>query len=488
MRSASKLLSASALQAFKWSMLGEAASRVITPLTFLVLALLLVPEDFGVAAAATVVISLSLALAEAGVGRALVQGGGDTEPAASTAFWMTFFFGCIAAAVLVIVAPSLAALFRDSRVSDVVRVLSLQCVLVGLCTVPAALLQRQLRFRDLFWVRSANTFLLCVVSISLAVTGKGYWALVFGTLAGQLVQTLMLWRRCRWMPRSFLDAKSALLLIRFGRWAALSALLGWFYTWADALIVGHYLGAHDMGLYRVGNTLVVALFGLILAPLLPVLFPLFSMHSGDLPAVRRDLASVVRAIAVVSLPGGGLLVLASPLADALLATRGWGGIGMVIAILGATHGVAWLVGANGEALRGAGKPRAEALAMGGAIIGYLAAYVTAIQFGLEAFLWTRLGMAVFGVLVQVAVARAVIQFPLRNWLQLAWRPLLVAVCLIVLHLTAVRFGDATSISHLVATLFGLALYSLYLLVAEQRLLNIVLSARRQSTTDHTTRQ
>jgi len=44
-------LARKAFHAFKWSILGEIASKAIGPLVFLVLARLLVPEDFGVIAA-----------------------------------------------------------------------------------------------------------------------------------------------------------------------------------------------------------------------------------------------------------------------------------------------------------------------------------------------------------------------------------------------------------------------------------------------------
>lgn len=55
------------LRSFKWSILGEVFSRMIRPLVFLVLAKILVPEDFGVVAAATVVVSFSQIFWDAGL-------------------------------------------------------------------------------------------------------------------------------------------------------------------------------------------------------------------------------------------------------------------------------------------------------------------------------------------------------------------------------------------------------------------------------------
>lgn len=466
------LLSPHVLHAFKWSMLAEAASRLAAPLSFFLLALVLAPEDFGVVAAATVVVSLSLAVAEAGLGKALVQSEDKSEHAASTAHWITMSLGLFATVLLWLLAPYIALFFQDARITNVIRVLSPQCVLASLCTVPAALLQRRLAFRELFWVRVSTTALPGLASIPLALAGMGYWALVAGTLAGQAAQVIMLWRTSRWAPRFYFTIQMARSLLRFGRWAALSTLLAWFYTWVDILIVGHYLGSHEMGLYRVGNALVVAAFGMLLAPLLPVLFPLFSRHQHNLHEIRSDLALVVRAIASISLPGGALLLLGSPLVETLLAPRGWTGIGTVIAFLGATHGIAWLVGANGEALRGAGKPHAESLAMGLAIFGYLAAFLLAIRYGLQAFLAARLGMACIGVLVQLSVARWAIRLPVRSTLHAIRWPLLAASAIGALHFVPIRHNGATASLLILST--GLLLYCVFLWTSERKLLRTAL--------------
>lgn len=469
------LLSPHVLHAFKWSMLAEAASRLFAPLSFFLLALILTPEDFGIVAAATVVISLSVAIAEAGLGKALVQRNGDIETAASTAYWITASLGLFATIILWLAAPYIALFFQDARIANVIRALSLQCVLASLCTVPAALLQRKLAFRDLFWVRLTTTALPGLASIPLALAGMDYWALVAGTLAGQAAQVVMLWRIGRWTPRFHISIEMAGALLRFGRWAALSTLLAWFYTWVDTLIVGHYLGSHEMGLYRVGNALVMAAFGTVLAPLLPVLFPLFSRHQNNPLEIRSDLALVVRTIASISLPGGALLLLASPLAEALLAPKGWSGIGIVIAFLGTTHGIAWLVGANGEALRGAGKPHAESLAMGLAIFGYLAAFLIAIRHGLQAFLAARLGMACIGVMVQMSVARWALRFPVLPTMNAAKWSLLAALAIASLYFLSIRHGTTGS---LLALSVGILMYGAFLWACERRLLRTFLHAVR----------
>ena len=57
------------MHALKWSMGAEIASKVIQPLVFVILARLLSPEDFGVMAAALMVISFSQVFWDSGWAR-----------------------------------------------------------------------------------------------------------------------------------------------------------------------------------------------------------------------------------------------------------------------------------------------------------------------------------------------------------------------------------------------------------------------------------
>ncbi len=474
------LLSPNSMRAFKWSLFGEASTRLISPLTFLALAFILIPDDFGIVAAATVVISLMLAFAEAGFGKALIQCRDNFGVALSTALWLTLVLGALSALVMYLIAPWISDFFQDTRLTLVVRALSIQCLLAGACVVPVAVLQRNLDFYKLFQVRLYSSLLIGIVSVALAFSGFGYWSLVLGTLIGLAVQVLMLWSGKTWQPKMQFDITIARSLFNFGKWATLSALLGWFYLWVDALIVGRYLGTHDMGIYRVGNTMVIALFGIILAPLLPVLFPLFSKHHGVTTAIRKDLTTVVRAIALVSFPIGGLLVAAAPIAELILAPHGWVGIGTVIGFLGATHGIAWLVGANGEALRGAGKPHAETIAMGIGTLGYLAAFLIAIQYGLQSFLWARLGLACFGVIVQISVTKKILNLGYNAWPQLFIKPALLAIAIISAHFIAMHFGYNSLFWQLSIVLAGVLSIVVFVYFNERELLQTAIATLRNS--------
>jgi O-antigen/teichoic acid export membrane protein len=405
------------VHALKWSVLGELGARVLGPLTFVVLARVLLPTDFGVVAAATVVVSLAQVLCELGLAKALVQRRDRVSDAATTAFWMNAVFGVLMTALAWVLAPAVAHFFGDSQIGLALRALSPVMLLSALTAVPMALLQREFRFKTLFWSRLVGAAIPAMVGIPLALAGGGFWALVAGTLAGQMMQATVLWAVGGWRPALSFDRGLAAELLGFGRWALLAGLLGWGFAWLDAVIVGRYLGAHEMGLYRTGGALVTLLFGLVFAPLLPVLYSLFSRAQQDLPLLRSSLLVVVRLSTLILLP---MVMLAYALRDVLasgLLGAQWQEAGQVIAVLAMVQGVSWLVSFNGELYRAVGRPLAEVIAMGPMLILYVIVYLLAVGHGLEVFLWCRLALTVLGVAAQVVVAWRVVQIAPRLWIR-----------------------------------------------------------------------
>ncbi|MGB5718542.1 MAG: lipopolysaccharide biosynthesis protein [Gammaproteobacteria bacterium] len=386
------------MHAMKWSMGAEVASKVIQPLVFVILARLLSPEDFGVMAAALMVISFSQVFWESGMGKALIQRQGKIDKAANAAFWLNIVLGISVAAILFYSAAGIAdVFFHDDRVAGILQVMTLQVLLGALASVHVALLQKDMRFNHLFWVRFATVSLPGLVSIPLAWGGMGYWALVAGTLLGQAAQVLVLWRISGWRPRFEFDRAVAVDLARFGVWVSLSGLLAWFYIWADSLVVGMYLGAHDLGLYRTGNQFVILVYSLVFAPLLPVLYSHFSVIQHDTQRLNRALARVMRLIALIAIPVAFLLfVLSEPLAAVLFGEK-WTGIGFVVGVLALAHGYAWLVGVSGEIYRAVGKPKYESVAMLLSFAVYFPAYLVAIESGFTEFVWTRFLLVAWGI-------------------------------------------------------------------------------------------
>ena len=392
--------------ALKWSFASELAAKVIQPVVFIILARLLTPEDFGVMTAAMMVIAFSQIFWEAGMGKALIQRQTDIEEAANAAFFINIALGIVIAGLLYLFAQPIAqTFFQDDRVTAVLQVMTLQVLLGALSSVQTALLQKEMGFKKLFWVRFATVSLPGLASIPLAWNGMGYCALVAGTLVGQLAQAIMLWRISPWRPKFNTNTVVTREIGKFGGWVGLTGLLTWFYAWADSLVVGHYLGSHDLGLYRTGNQFVSLAFVIIFGPILPVLYSHLSRLNSDKVKMRTTAESAISILSVIAIPISILFVAYSSELQEIVFGAKWTGIGVVIAAMAMMHGYSWLVGMNGEFYRAIGKPNYETVVTASTLIIYLGVYLYVINEGLDAFAWARMWLAVGALLLHVILLK-----------------------------------------------------------------------------------
>lgn len=380
----------------KWSFASEIVTKAISPIVFIVLSRLLTPKDFGVMAAATMVIAFTQMFWEAGMSKALIQTKDDLQIAANIAFFSNIILGSIVTLFIYSFSDLVAeTFFQDDRVGYVLKFMSLQVFLGAFASVHIALMQRAMKFDSLFKVRFLTVGLPALASIPMALNGMAYWSLVAGSLIGQLAQVVFLWKISDWRPTLIVERGIFVNMVRFGIWIAISSLLGWFYLWADSLIVGMCLGSHDLGLYRNGNQFVNLIFLVSFGSLLPVTYSYFSRQSENEGILQKILAKAIHLLTIVAIPVSFIIYAVSePLADLVFGTQ-WSGIGFVIGILGLSNGYAWVVGLNGEAYRAIGKPQFETVIMLIACVVYLPLYILAAKQGFETFVKIRFFATVF---------------------------------------------------------------------------------------------
>lgn len=382
--------------ALKWSFLSELAAKAIQPVVFIVLARLLTPDDFGVMTAAMMVIAFSQIFWEAGMSKALIQRQTDIRDAANAAFWINIALGILIAGLLYLFAQPIAlTFFQDERITSVLQVMTLQVLLGAFSSVQIALLQKGMGFKKLFWVRFATVSLPGVASIPLAWNGLGYWALVAGALTGQFAQVIVLWGMSSWRPSLKGNRAVTKELARFGSWVGLSGLLAWFYAWADSLIVGMYLGSHDLGLYRTGSQFSIMVFAIIFSPITPVLYSQLTKLSGNRSALREAVESYIKIITIVAIPIAFMIFSLNGYVERYVFGEAWSGVGMVLGVLALTHGVSYLTSMNTEAYRAAGRPEYETLVMALPVPIYIITYVVLAPNGLEYFLAGRVALVIF---------------------------------------------------------------------------------------------
>jgi O-antigen/teichoic acid export membrane protein len=111
-----------------------------------VLARLVSPAEFGIAAAGLVIAELAFTFSEAGMGQALTQRSQLRPEHVRVAFSVMLLLGLVAAAAVAIAAPIISDFFRMPLLERIVPLLALLIPIHGLSSISVALLSRQGRF------------------------------------------------------------------------------------------------------------------------------------------------------------------------------------------------------------------------------------------------------------------------------------------------------------------------------------------------------
>jgi O-antigen/teichoic acid export membrane protein len=429
-----------AVKSVKWTFLMEVVGRGTQPIITLILARLLTPADFGLIGMCMVVISLTLVFQNFGLDRALIQREEGISEAANVAFWANLLLSVVLYLILFLSAPLIATFFREPQAVDVLRVLCLRIILFSLVSVQQALFQRVLEFKKLFVVRLISAVIPAFVSIPLALNHYGVWALVYGSLAGSLAQAVLLFVLTPWRPRLFFDYLIARQLVSFGGWAMLETLLGWLLLWGDSAILGRFLGAKELGVYRVGITLILLVTGFTCGAISTVTYSAFSRLQMNRSELKRYFINTTKLTAGIALPIGICLAfLSQPISDVVFGEK-WQGIGTVIAIIGLSEAIAWLVGINPNVYRAMGKPDINSKLLILNVLYFIPAYILAAPYGLVAVCATRLLCTILSIPLHLYATQRILSIsPLYLW-QCTRAPIAVALVMGAVIYGTVRFS------------------------------------------------
>jgi len=307
-----------------WTAFGKGAYGVLQLVVVGILARHVSPADFGVVSAALIVIALSGIVSQLGMGPALVQRPELERRHIDTAFTSSVMMDLMLGAAIWLGAPLASSFFRIANVEPVLRALAWVFPLQGLATVAESLMKRELRFRSL-----ANLDVISygvgygVVGITLALLGKGVWALVAAQIAQNVVKTGIL---LSWQPprlRSLPDRDAFRELMGFGAGFTIAKIANQLAAQGDYLVVGRFLGPAPLGYYGRAYNLMSAPasgFGTILDA---VLFPAMARVQTDAQRLAGAYRRGIALIALVFLPASVALVLLAPEVVAVLLGPHW---------------------------------------------------------------------------------------------------------------------------------------------------------------------
>lgn len=278
-------------------------AKLVTQIIYqIVMARLLVPEQFGIVAMASPIFAFAVLVGDLGLSQAAIQRESVTDEQLSLLFWANLTVTLVFALVLILSSSLVASFYREPTVGPVLSVMGATLVISALSSQHLVLLNRELRFATLAKIDSVSFFLGGSLAVGAAFFGFGLWSLVIQQIATATIMSATLWFAVEWhpmLPTRFSDGKG---FLGFGADMTAANVANYFSRNIDNVLIGRVWGDVQLGTYDRAYKLLLLPLNQLVAPMSKIAVPLLSRMIVDVAAYRRAYFLMLELVIILTFP------------------------------------------------------------------------------------------------------------------------------------------------------------------------------------------
>jgi PST family polysaccharide transporter len=293
-------------QATKGAMLTGVAQIYRMAVNFIasiILARLLTPGDFGVVAIASSSMALVVLVQDLGLSQTTIQRQAMSLRQLSGLFWISAGSGLLFAVVLTLLAPGVALLFGDERLTSLVAVFAMTVAVGGFQSQLLALMNRQFRFKALAAIDMTATTTGVIAGLTTAWLTPSYWALVAPYIAASITSLTCVSIFGQFRPSSPSFEGDFRQIFKFSSGVSGYNIANYLARNADNFLIGKFYGDEQLGYYDRAYRLLLFPLLQILAPLSRVMLPVLSRLRSDPYRYRNAYGECVSLVMTATQPG-----------------------------------------------------------------------------------------------------------------------------------------------------------------------------------------
>jgi len=446
----------------KWSLFSEVATKLVTPITNMVLARILTPNDFGVLAICNMLVSFMDIITDAGFGKYLVQhdfkNTKEQQKNANVAFWSNLLLSLVLFVGIVIFRAPIASALGKIEYSAAIAVASAQLILTSVSSIQTGLLRRSFDFKKLFIARISLAISPLIITVPLAIITKSYWALIIGNIGGAFVNATVLTLMSSWKPKFYYSTKVLKEMFGFSFWSLCEGLANWAIFWVDTFIVANLFDEYYTGLYKNSSNMVISIMGMISASMSPVLLSSLSRIKNNKDKYFSLFLSIQRIMLYLVIPMGlGLFCYRRIITHILLGSKwieaaniiGAWGLMMMLSVI--------FYSFIAELFKSKGIPKILFLSQCLYLVLLIPICIFSAKMGFWYFVYARCVSIILQIIINLSFVKIVFKFSIKKMLSNTLRPLL-AACVIPISYLFFRHFISTELSELIPMIMSAIIY------------------------------
>ena len=281
---------------FVFKFAERAGAQGIRFIIQLLLARLLLPEEFGIIALISVFITICDVFVTYGFGNSLIANKDSDSADFSTCFYFGLVLSVVIYSVVFISSPLIASFYNNLELIPLIRVMSLRIPIAAFNTVQHAYVSKNMWFKKFFYATLIGTVVSGIIAVVMAYMGFGVWALVEQYLGNVLLDTVCLWIIVGWRPTMEFSFTKLKAIYSYGWKILVVGLIDTVYSKLRTLIIGKKYSSEDLAFY--GRGYLFPSFGMqLVEPTVnSVLFPALSQCQDD----QKEMKTIAKHVILVS--------------------------------------------------------------------------------------------------------------------------------------------------------------------------------------------
>lgn len=305
-----------------WKFLERITAQGVSFIVTIVLARILMPEDYGIVSMVLVFITLANVFVTSGFSSALIQKKDADETDYSTMFYCSFIVSILMYMILYFLSPAIAKFYNNQDLILVLRIFALKLPITSVNSIQHAYVSRNMIFKKFFFSTIIGTIISGIIGIIMAIKGFGVWALIAQYLINSTVDTIVLFITVPWRPKLLFSKEKAKNLMIYGTKVTFAEFISVGYAELKSLIIGKIYTSEDLAYYKRGNQFPDLIINNIDVTIGSVLFPAIANYSDDKVKVKELTRRAIRISSYIIFPMlVGLCVVSKPLIQLLLTDK-----------------------------------------------------------------------------------------------------------------------------------------------------------------------
>lgn len=428
-----------------WLVLWRVSTRLLGFASTVILARLLVPQDFGLVAIAMAYVAAFDALSLFGLHDALIRTKDPTPELVNTAFTFAFIRGCANAALIAATAPLAAMFFGEPRLIPVLLALSALAFLEGVENIGVVEFRRFLRFDMEFRLFLFPRIFSVITTIVAAIVYRTYWALIAGVFVLRLTRLILTYTMHPVRPRFGLAAWRDILGFSFWTWA--NGMTNFARDRGWSVVLGRIADTFHVGVFAIATEIALLPITELVHPACRSLFSSFSARQNQGRELGQAYIDAVGLLALVVVPAAVGISATGAYVVALVLGAQWTDAVPVIQIVASAAPFSVLTTIGGIAMVALGRVKGNfVVTLGATVVGISASLILAEEFSVAG---VAVALAITIVLESLWLSALVVkELKLRagSIVMQLWRPLTATAAMASILLT-LGYGWSAALSY-----------------------------------------